>query len=170
MAPINSIFIPYVSNHWTPELIASTLYENGIAKTSSIKIYKNIILESSVNSVEVKILEWMDTELAYNLIVELLKGDGYGTIYLSDEEFWKIYTTPNNIELLFNDRPNITSFSLTFYDQLDYMIGELIEDDLNMDEIEDELKVNGYYSEEDISSNQNQDYLYEQIGNHLCFV
>jgi len=136
MAPINSIFIPYVANHWTPELIASTLYENGIAKASTIQIFDNIILETSVKSVLIGVLEWMDTEIAYDFILNLNGADGYATLYLSDEEFWKTYL-PADLDNIFETGSSVTDFNLKFYDLLDEMENEMLEDDLNMDEIEE---------------------------------
>lgn len=156
MAPIDSIFIPYVANHWTPELIASTLYENGIAKASSIQIFNNIVLETSVKSVLIEVLEWMDTEIAYDFILNLRGTDGYATFYLSDEEFWKTYL-PADLEKVFEMETSVTYFNLRFYDLLDEMENEMLEDELNMDEIE-ELYLNN-------------PELYTQVGNYnLCCV
>lgn len=136
MAPINSIFIPYVANHWTPELIASTLYENGIIKASSIQIFNNIVLETSVKSVLIDVLEWMDTEMAYDFILNLKGADGYATLYLSDEEFWKTHL-PLDMDKIFEMETSVTDFNLRFYDLLDEMENEMLEDELNMDEIEE---------------------------------
>jgi hypothetical protein len=156
MAPINSIFIPYVANHWTPELIASTLYENGIAKASSIQIYNNVVLETSVHSVKIDLFQWMDTEMAYDFIMNLKAVDGYATLYLSDEEFWKTHLPFVNMEKIFDEKPSVTNFSLAFYDLLDEMENELIEDELNMDDIE-ELYLN------------NPEW-FKDVSNYLCCV
>lgn len=140
MAPIQSIFIPYIQPYWTPELIATFLYENGIALSAKMVVYTSIIDEYEFKSALIEINQWSDTEDAYDFICSL-KFNGSAVLNVSDE-FWIIYKEPKSehlIDLLVGE-PTETYFTIHDFDQYDSMLEELFEDNANLEEIEQELK------------------------------
>lgn len=138
MAPIQSIFIPFIQSYWTPELIATFLYESGIAISGKMEVYLSVIDEYEFKSALIEINQWIDTEDSYEFICSL-NFNGSAVLDISDE-YWIIYKEPKTehlIDLLVGE-PIITYFSIQDFDQYDSMLEELFEDDANMEEIEKE--------------------------------
>ena len=136
MAPIQSIFIPFIKPYWSPELIASYLYESGIALSGKMEVYNSTIDEYEFKSALIEINQWSDTEDAYEFLCSL-NFNGSSVLDVSDE-YWIIYKEPRAehlIDLLVGE-PTVTYFTNQDYDQYDSMAEEMFEDDANMDEIE----------------------------------
>jgi hypothetical protein len=141
MAPIQSIFIPYIQPYWTPELIATFLYDCGIASTAKMEVYTSMIDEYECKSALIEINQWLDTEDAYEFICSL-KFNGSSVVDISDE-FWIIYMEPKTehlIDLLVGE-PTETYFTIHDFEQYDSMLEELIEDNANLEEIEQEFNI-----------------------------
>ena len=163
MAPIQSIFIPYIQPYWTPELIATFLYDCGIASTAKMEVYTSMIDEYECKSALIEINQWLDTEDAYEFICSL-KFNGSTVVDISDE-FWIVYMEPKTehlIDLLVGE-PTETYFTIHDFEQYDSMLEEMFEDNANMEEIEKELKEDEDYDEEvaTILDEERNGYVYE---------
>jgi hypothetical protein len=152
MAPIQSIFIPYIQPYWTPELIATFLYDSGIASSAKMEVYTSMIDEYECKSALIEVNQWLDTEDAYEFICSL-KFNGSSVVDISDE-FWIVYMEPKTEHLLdlLVGEPTETYFTIHDFEQYDSMLEEMFEDDANMEEIEKQLKKDlskdEYYDEE----------------------
>jgi hypothetical protein len=152
MANIQSIFIPFIKPYWTPELIASYLYESGIALSDRMEVYNSTIDEYEFKSAVIEINQWSDTEDAYEFICSL-KFNGSSVLDVSDE-YWIIYKEPKAehlIDLLVGE-PSVTYFNIQDYDQYDSMAEEMFEDDANMDEIEKDISNNQEEENEEVAT------------------
>ena len=141
MTPIQSIFIPYIRAYWTPELIATFLYDSGIVAVGKMEIYSSYEDEYEYKCAVIEVGQWLDTEDAYEFICSL-KYNGSAVMNISDE-FWIVYNQPKMehvIDLLIGE-PNVTYFTLQNFEQWESMAMELEEDDKNMDELEEELEI-----------------------------
>jgi len=149
MAPIQSIFIPFIKSYWSPELIASYLYESGIALSGKMEVYSSAI---EFKSALIEINQWSDTEDAYEFICSL-NFNGSSVLDISDE-YWIIYKEPrveHLIDLLVGE-PTKTYFTIHDFDQYDSMAEEMFEDDANMDEIENLINNNNNDNLDDVST------------------
>ena len=152
MAPIQSIFIPFIKPYWTPELIATFLYESGIALSGKMEVFSSMVDEYEFKSAIIEINQWSDTEDAYEFICSL-NFNGSSMLDVSDE-YWIIYKEPKTehlIDLLVGE-PTITYFNIQDYDQYDSMAEEMFEDDANMDEIEEIINNNEQEEEEEVAT------------------
>ena len=161
MAPIQSIFIPFIQPYWTPELIATFLYESGIAISGKMEVYLSMIDEYEFKSALIEINQWLDTEDAYEFICSL-NFNGSTVLDISDE-YWIIYKEPKTehlIDLLVGE-PIITYFTIQDFDQYDSMLEELFEDDANMEEIEQEQDQDEVSTVLDEEEYKDQGYMFE---------
>jgi hypothetical protein len=158
MAPIQSIFIPYIQPYWTPELIATFLYDSGIASTAKMEVYTSMIDEYECKSALIEVNQWLDTEDAYEFICSL-KFNGSAVVDISDE-FWIVYMEAKMehlIDLLVGE-PTETYFNIHDFEQYDSMLEEMFQDNANLEEIEQELNedyqddVSTVLDEDDVST------------------
>jgi hypothetical protein len=157
MAPIQSIFIPYIQPYWTPELIATFLYDSGIASSAKMEVYTSMIDEYECKSALIEINQWLDTEDAYEFICSL-KFNGSVVVDISDE-FWIVYMETKSehlIDLLVGE-PTETYFSIRDFEQYDSMLEEIFEDSANMEEIEKQLDIKDQDYNDDVSTVLDED-------------
>jgi hypothetical protein len=139
MAPIQSIFIPYIREYWSSELIATFLYDSGIASTSRMEVFTSNEYGFEFKCALIEIDQWLDTENAYEFICSL-NYNGSTVLDISDE-FWIVYKEAkmeHMIDLLVGD-PSVTCFTSRDFEQWESLAMEeyeLLEDNNNMDEID----------------------------------
>ena len=106
---VKSLMIPCVESQYTQEYIANVLWNQHIAKVSSITLIpyiKNCVIYSIAY---INIAEWCDTEAAYNIIHRLKNEDREVRIVHHDVDWWPIQLNPHN-----NGDINVGSYTVAF--------------------------------------------------------
>lgn len=96
MSVINSLMIPCVESQYTQEYIANVLWNQHIAKVSSITLIPYIKNSEIYSIAYIAIAEWCDTEAAYNFIQRLKNPDRETRLVHHSDDWWPIQLNTHN--------------------------------------------------------------------------
>lgn len=93
---ITTVTIPCVHNQYTAEYIANVLWRNKLAKVSKITLMPYLSGDQVFNTAYILIDQWVDSEIAYNIINRLKNSEKEARIVHNDDESWIIEINTHN--------------------------------------------------------------------------
>lgn len=114
MNVIKSLFIPCIETEYDANYIIDALYCNNIATVSKITLLPFVRNTGTFNRAYIDILEWHETEAAYNFVNRLRSGKYETRLCHSDDNWWAFQI---------NKKPYITGDKkLEAYTVLNYLV------------------------------------------------
>lgn len=161
---VKSLMIPCVESQYTQEYIANVLWNQHIAKVSSITLIP-FIKNSEIYSIAyIAIGEWCDSEVAYNFIKRLSSSESEARIVHQDDEWWPIQLNTYN-----DGNICIGSYTLVF-DSAYFKCDESVTESCTEDEYEDEEDSFEFNVTRPIQGLKNDYYTVDEAHKRICVL
>ena len=108
---VNSLMIANVESQYTAEYIANVLWNQSLAKASSITLIPYLKETEILQMAYIEIDHWCDTEVAYNFLQRLKVPEGESRLVHLADKWWPVHINSHN-----NGRLLVGIYTTTFSD------------------------------------------------------